>query len=67
MMYLGAHSTENINDGYLGSGANIIKAIEEFGKENFRRDILQFVDTQDELFELEREIVNENIISNPWF
>jgi hypothetical protein len=67
MMYIGAHSTENLDDGYLGSGVNITNAIKQFGKENFIREILQFVDTQDELFELEREIVDEKIINNHWF
>lgn len=67
MMYVGAHSTKNIDDGYLGSGVDIKKAIIEFGKENFEREILQFVDTENELFELEREIVNESIIKNRWF
>jgi len=40
--YVGAHSTNNINDGYLGGGLLINKAIKKYGKENFTRKILYY-------------------------
>ena len=43
-IYIGQHSTKNIDDGYLGSGVYLKKEIKEYGKENFQREIIAFVD-----------------------
>lgn len=40
--YLGKHSTNNIEDGYLGSGVTLKKAIKKYSKQNFKREILEF-------------------------
>ena len=34
--YIGKHSTDNLNDGYLGSGKCLLAAIKKYGKENFK-------------------------------
>jgi len=39
--YVGSHSTEVLNDGYLGSGKLLFLAIKKYGKKNFQRIILQ--------------------------
>lgn len=62
--YYGVHNTDNIDDGYLGSGVSLKKAIKKYGVENFNREILQFFDTFDEAFEYEHELVNEEVIRN---
>lgn len=51
--YIGQHQTENIDDGYLGSGVLLQKAIKKYGKENFSRQILCFANNKDELDSLE--------------
>ena len=61
-IYVGAHQTEKLEDGYLGSGLLIKKAIKKHGKENFKRKILFFLNTDKEMFEKEAEIVNEEFI-----
>lgn len=33
MKYIGWHSTNNLNDGYLGSGKYLLRAIDKYGKE----------------------------------
>lgn len=51
--YIGQHSTENLNDNYLGSGKILQKAIEKYGRENFKREILEFAENKEKLDELE--------------
>jgi len=62
--YIGRHSTDNLNDGYLGSGQGIKNAINKYGKENFTREIIATAETTDDLWELEKEIVNEEIVKD---
>jgi hypothetical protein len=49
--YIGIHQTKNINDGYLGSGLYFLRAVKKYGKENFKREILEFCSSFDELLE----------------
>jgi hypothetical protein len=58
-IYIGAHKTKNINDGYMGSGKLIKEAIKEFGKENFLKEILFVFDTKKSMLLKEAEIVNK--------
>lgn len=62
-LYIGAHSTNNIQDGYMGSGNNIKNAIKQYGKENFTKTIIEFFDNRDDMFIREREIVNDEFIA----
>lgn len=49
-IYIGQHSTENLEDNYMGSGKRLNLAKEKYGIENFKKEILAFVDgTAEEL------------------
>ena len=48
-IYIGKHSTDNLDDGYMGSGILIRKAEKKYGKENFTKDYLAFCDTEEKL------------------
>jgi hypothetical protein len=63
--YIGCHQTDNINDGYLGSGKHLRYAIKKYGIDNFKFEILYSVLSKEEMFELERNIVNEDLVKNP--
>lgn len=58
MKYRGCHSTENINDGYLGSGSYFKKAVKKYGKENFTREILYYCKNISDMIEKESEYVD---------
>jgi len=61
--YIGMHSTDNLNDGYMGSGKRLRYSINKYGKQNHKVEILEFFDSRDELKKREREIVNLNEIA----
>lgn len=65
MFYIGCHSTSNLNDGYMGSGVLISKAIEYYGLKNFKKEILKYCKTRQAMFVEERKIVNKSIVKNP--
>lgn len=54
MKYIGQHYGE-INDSYIGSGSNLKKAILKFGKENFKKEILEICNSYSELNIAERK------------
>ena len=62
--YIGIHKTNNLDDGYLGSGYALKLALKKYGKENFKREILEFFNSYDELLEKERIIVNDDYIKD---
>jgi len=61
--YRGIHSTTNYDDGYLGSGDAIRKAIKKYGKESFTREVLIEATSRHELIELEKQYVNSEWVS----
>lgn len=56
--YIGMHSTDDLDDGYIGSGNRLRLAIRKHGKENFKREILEFCSSRQELADKETDIVN---------
>lgn len=61
--YIGMHSTNNINDGYLGSGNRLNNEIRKYGKDNFKIEILEFCQNRDELIKREKEIVTISLLN----
>lgn len=60
--YIGKHSTKNLNDGYIGSGNYIQKAISKYGKDSFTRHIIQFFNNEEDAFLNEAKILTEEVI-----
>ena len=63
--YIGRHATKDVNDSYMGSGVGIKNAIAKYGKENFIKEVIAESDNAESLWELEKEIVNEDIVKDP--
>jgi hypothetical protein len=61
--YIGMHSTDNLNDGYLGSGKRLRYSINKYGKENHIVEIIEFCISREQLKNREKEIVNLNEIA----
>lgn len=60
--YVGMHSTNNLDDDYLGSGTYLWRAIRKYGKENFKKEILEYCETRALVAEREKELVNEKLL-----
>lgn len=65
-IYVGVHRTDNVDDGYMGSGkaisAAISAAIKKYGVENFSKEIIGIFDTYDDALDAEAEIVTEEFV-----
>lgn len=63
--YIGAHQTSNLNDGYLGSGVGIKRAIKKYGKDNFTKEILHHCKSVEEMYIIETTLVSDEIVNDP--
>ena len=62
-IYIGKHQTQDLNDGYMGSGKLIRAAIEKYGIENFEKEILFQFDNEAEMNAKEAELVTEEFVN----
>lgn len=63
-VYVGVHKTDNINDGYMGSGVAIKKAISKYRIENFKKEILKEFNSVEEMLYYEKSIVNKEFVES---
>ena len=62
--YVGQKKSSQFDESYWGSGEGIKRAINKYGKENFKREILCECETQNELDDKEIEnIISQNALS----
>lgn len=64
--YIGMHSTDDLEDGYFGSGQLLWKSIKKHGKEKHTKEILEFLPSRSALKERERELVSEDIVNDTY-
>ncbi len=57
--YIGDHSTNNLDDKYIGSGNLMRKAIKKYGKKNFKRKILEICESKQKAFDFQEKYINE--------
>lgn len=63
--YFGMHSTDDLNDGYLGSGKYLRRSIKKYGKRNFKIEHLEFFSDREMLIEGEKNFINETLLKEP--
>lgn len=63
--YLGMHSTDDLHDGYVGSGKRLGYSIRKHGKENHVVEILEHYFTREWLREREAELVCTETLTDP--
>lgn len=63
-IYVGKHKSSNhpADNGYYGSGKQITAAIEKYGIENFKKEVLHFCSSLEEMSDKEAEIVTEDFV-----
>lgn len=61
-IYIGVHSTDNLDDGYMGSCKKLSRDIINLGISNFSKEILQFFDDREHALIRERELVDEDFV-----
>jgi hypothetical protein len=63
--YIGMHSTDNMEDGYMGGGKRIKNSVKKHGKDAHRKEILEFFENRELLKQREIELVNEELLNDP--
>jgi hypothetical protein len=63
--YVGMHSTDDLEDGYFGSGKIAHYSVNKYGIENHQVEILEFLPSREELKKREAEVVNEELLKHP--
>lgn len=56
--YRGCHQTDNLDDGYRGSGTALRHAIKKYGKENFSTEIISYHTNRKEMLDAESIFVD---------
>ena len=63
--YKGEHATDNLFDGYLGSGKAFKRAFRKYGRNAFERKIVLFLPDLESLVAAEKLFITEEDISSP--
>lgn len=63
--YIGLHSTDDVDDGYFGSGTYLWHSINKYGKEKHTMEIIEFHESRTAVKLRERELVNEELLKDP--
>jgi hypothetical protein len=63
--YIGLHSTDNLDDGYFGSGQRLWHSIKKHGKDAHSFTILHLLPSRQEAIAKERELVTRESLQNP--
>jgi len=63
-VYIGRHSTNNINDNYMGSGTELREDMKRVGRKNFSKEILFVFDNWKEMVDKETELLTKEFVNS---
>jgi hypothetical protein len=63
--YVGMHSTDDLNDTYLGSGLRLLRSVKKYGADQHRREILEDLPTREAASSREKELITEEMRADP--
>ena len=61
-IYIGIHKTQSLNDGYMGSGKLLKAAIKKYGKDNFKKEVLETFKNEKDMIAREQELVTAQFV-----
>jgi group I intron endonuclease len=62
--YVGMHSTDDLTDGYMGSGQQLRRSIKKYGKDQHKTEVLEFLPDRESLWKREEELVTKRLIED---
>ena len=62
-IYVGVHKTDEVDDGYMGSGKAIRLAIKKYGRDNFTKEILVSFEDAEAAYLAESMVVDEAFVA----
>lgn len=62
--YIGKHKTKDLNDGYIGSGQLLKRAVKKYGIDNFHKEILHICESEKQMNTLEKILVVPDVETN---
>ena len=62
--YIGMHSTNNLEDGYMGSGKRLRYSMRKHGIDNHKKEVLEFFETRELLIEAEVKAITPDMITD---
>lgn len=61
-IYIGVHKTRVPRDNYLGSGKLVSRAVQKYGRDAFKKEVLFIFDTKAEAYAKEKELVHDTFV-----
>lgn len=62
--YFGIHSTDDMNDGYLGSGRRLVRSVKLHGKASHRREVIAYFPDRKSLIEAEEHLITTSMLAD---
>lgn len=62
--YIGCHKTNDLDDGYLGSGTLLKRAVKKHGEDKFTRNDLFIFSNEDDMFAKEKELITDDVLDS---